>query len=152
MTRKNSIVTALVVSVKSLLSPVAFGVSAVAQDKQGRVLLVRHRYMSGWQLPGGGVGRNEPPAEAIIRELKEEVGLAAYDAPEFSGLFTRKAGIATNVIALFRIRNVQIDFRPNWEIKEVLFADPAAPPADATPATLRRLAELVNGTTPSPYW
>lgn len=144
--------TALIVSLKSLLSPVAFGVAAVAQNAQGNVLLVRHRYVSGWHLPGGGVERNEPPAEAILRELKEEVGLAAGDAPQFAGLFTRTAGIATNVIALFRVTNVQIDFRPNFEIAEIVFADPLAPPTGTTAATLRRLAEMVSKTKPSPYW
>jgi 8-oxo-dGTP pyrophosphatase MutT (NUDIX family) len=150
--KKYDAVTALIVSVKALLSPVAFGVTAIAEDAQGRVLLVRHRYMRGWQLPGGGVGRNEPPAEAILRELKEEVGLVGSDAPQFVGLFSRTAGIATNVIALFRMANVQIDFRPNWEIREILFADPAAPPEGTTPATLRRLAEMNGKTKPSPFW
>ena len=28
-----------------------------------------------WILPGGGVGRNEDPAQAVIREIHEELGL-----------------------------------------------------------------------------
>lgn len=153
MTRNRpGVLPALVMSVKALLSPVAFGVCAVAQNAEGRVLLVRHRYMRGWQLPGGGVGRNEPPAEAILRELKEEVGLISSDAPQFIGLYTRKSGLVTNVIALYRLANVQVNFRPNLEIKEILFADPDAPPSGTTQGTLQRLAEIAGKAPQSPYW
>lgn len=145
-------VTSALVSAKALLSPVAFGVSAISLDESGRVLLVRHHYMPGWHLPGGGVARGEPPAEAVIRELREEVGLRANDAPEFAGLYTRKLGLATNVIALYRLRNVQFDFKPNAEIAEIVLADPSTPPSGTAAGTLRRLAEFVNGTLPSPYW
>lgn len=116
------------------------------------MLLVRHRYMPGWQFPGGGVGRGELPEVAILRELKEEVGLVSSTLPQFVGLFTRKAGFVTNVIALYRLKNVVIDFKPNFEIAEVMFCDPASPPRDATPGTLRRLAEMRGETPQSPYW
>jgi 8-oxo-dGTP pyrophosphatase MutT (NUDIX family) len=145
-------IASAIIGAKALLSPVAFGANALALDETGRVLLVRHRYMPGWHLPGGGVKRAEPPAEAVIRELREETGLVSNDAPEFASLHTRKAGLATNLIALYRVRNVRIDFRPNAEILEVLFADPAAPPSGTAAGTRRRLAEFVNGALPSPYW
>ncbi len=141
----------ILISLKALLSPVAFGVSAIALDAQGRVLLVRHRYMPGWHLPGGGVARGEPPAEAIVRELREEVGFA-QGAPEFFAIYTRKAGLATNVIAVYCLRDVEIDFKPNVEIAAVQFADPANPPPGTAAGTLRRLCEFTNKTEPSAYW
>jgi 8-oxo-dGTP pyrophosphatase MutT (NUDIX family) len=143
---------ALVLIWKAFRTPVAFGASAIVEDEQGRVLLVRHSYMSGWHLPGGGVDGGEPPAEAVIRELKEEVGLIRSSAPQFLALFTRKPGWATNVVALYRVRDAVLDFKPNLEIREILFADPKSPPAETTAGTRRRLAELVSGSTPSPYW
>ncbi|HUJ02860.1 MAG TPA: NUDIX domain-containing protein [Rhizomicrobium sp.] len=151
MSGRLNVLTAVVASVKALVSPVAFGVSALALDRAGRVLLVRHRYVSGWHLPGGGVGRGEPPAEAVMRELREEVGLVRGTA-EFAGLFTRKAGLATNVIALYRVRDAEIDFHPNAEVVAVQFADPAHPPPGTAAGTARRLAEFVNTQTPSAYW
>ena len=40
------------------------------------VLLVRHTYgPRGWDLPGGGFKRGEPPAMAAEREMEEELGL-----------------------------------------------------------------------------
>ena len=87
----------LVLALKALRSPVAFGATGVVEDAENRVLLVRHSYMEGWHLPGGGVDAGEPPDAAVIRELQEEVGLIRSAPPEFLGLYTRKVGVATNV-------------------------------------------------------
>jgi ADP-ribose pyrophosphatase YjhB (NUDIX family) len=143
---------ALVLAWKALRTPVAFGVSAVVEDAQGRVALVRHSYMEGWHLPGGGVDGGEPPADAVIRELQEEIGLIRSAGPEFLGLLTRKVGWATNVVALYRVRDAVLDFKPNLEIREMQFADPGSPPPGTVPGTRRRLAEIKSGMKPSPYW
>ena len=141
----------LLLNAKALLSPTAFGVAGLVTDARGRVLLVRHSYKGGWCLPGGGVDRGEPPQAAVARELKEEVGLTGGKA-EFLGLYTRRAGWATNVVALYRITGAQIDFRPGLEIRDIHWADPSSPPPGTTPATARRLAELRGAAPLSPYW
>lgn len=141
----------LFITAKALFSPTAFGVAGAVFDEQGRVLLVRHRYMTGWHLPGGGVDRGEPPALAIRRELGEEVGLTG-GVFEFQGLYTRKAGWATNVVAFYRITDAAVTFRPSLEICEIRYADLHAPPPGCTAATLRRLAELRGAAPVSSYW
>ena len=140
----------LLIAVKTALAPTALGVTGVVLDSGGRVLLVRHSYMPGWQLPGGGVDRNEPPRSAVLRELREEVGLTGGEAA-FFGLYTRAAGWATNVIALYRITGAEVAFRPSLELREICWADPHQPPPGCSAATLRRLAELTGGPV-SPYW
>lgn len=51
------------------------GVSIIARNERGEVLLVRHSYGPDvWALPGGGVARGESPDDAVRRELLEEVG------------------------------------------------------------------------------
>lgn len=137
---------------KVVVRPTALGANVMAQDAQGRVLLVRHSYTWGWALPGGGVGRNEPPEAAAIRELQEEVGLSGSGPAELFGLYTRKVAWFSNVIALYRLRDVRIAFRPNLEVREVLFCDPASPPPDTQASTRRRLAELTGQAPQSPYW
>jgi len=146
-----NLVTA-VLGMKAIFNPVVFGATALAEDGQSRVLLVRHSYMPGWRLPGGGVGRGEPPEHAVVRELEEEVNLAESTAPEFLGLYTTKVMWFTSLHALYRLRNARIEFKPNLEIREAMFCDPKAPPAGSTPATLRRLAEFYGGAPLSPYW
>jgi 8-oxo-dGTP pyrophosphatase MutT (NUDIX family) len=141
----------LFMTLRALWAPTVLGVTGAVFDVGGRVLLVRHRYNPGWRLPGGGVDRGETPAAAILRELREEVGLEGASS-EFVGLYTRKAGWATSVVALYRITGGTVNFRPNLEISAILFADPSAPPVDATPATLRRLAELRGAVPLSPHW
>lgn len=152
MAARQSVFLPFLLACKALLSPVAFGVSAIIKDKDGRILLVRQRYSPGWHFPGGGVDRGEPPGDAAIRECREEVGLQSSGVPALHGLYTRAVGIATNVVALYRIPEAIIDFRPNVEIAEILWADPGAPPEDASPGTLRRFAELTGKIPLSPYW
>ncbi|MFC3577802.1 NUDIX domain-containing protein [Streptomyces yaanensis] len=51
------------------------GADVLIRDPTGRVLLVKPTYKPGWDLPGGMVEANEPPHEAALRELREELGL-----------------------------------------------------------------------------
>lgn len=52
----------------------------VCHDERGRVLLVRASARSArpgtWFLPGGGIEHGEHPADAVVREVAEETGLA----------------------------------------------------------------------------
>lgn len=45
------------------------------RDETGRILLVDPAYKPDWDLPGGMAEANEPPLDAAIREIREELGL-----------------------------------------------------------------------------
>jgi 8-oxo-dGTP diphosphatase len=47
----------------------------ILRDDRGRILLVDPKYKPDWDLPGGMAEANEPPSEALHRELLEELGL-----------------------------------------------------------------------------
>ncbi len=57
------------------------GVRAVVLDPADRILLVRFEDVMGswWATPGGGVDEGESDAEALSRELEEEVGLREFE-------------------------------------------------------------------------
>lgn len=135
--------SALTATARALLRPVAFGVAGAVLDGHGRVLLVRQTYMEGWRLPGGGIALGEAPEPAIRRELTEELGLSGGRVRLF-GLYARKLGWLTHVVALYVIEGGEIDFHPNREVSEICWVDPGAPPPGTAPATLRRLAELAG--------
>ncbi|GAB2925568.1 NUDIX domain-containing protein [Nonomuraea sp. NPDC052634] len=54
------------------------GVTGVVRDREGRVLLLRHRFWGEnrpWGLPTGGAKRGETFEETVAREVREETGL-----------------------------------------------------------------------------
>ena len=51
-------------------------VSVLIRDAEGRILLAKEAGRDdGWGLPGGAVDVGESPAEAAVREAREEVGV-----------------------------------------------------------------------------
>jgi len=146
-----SVLSFIASHVRALWTPIDLGVLALV-EQGGKVVVVRHSYKSGWMLPGGAVKRGEPPAEAIIRELKEEIGLTHWATPQLTGIYVRRRGFATNLIVLYRVREAVFVFKPGFEIKAVRLVDPGAPPDDASPATKRRFHELLGESCVAPDW
>lgn len=51
------------------------GAGALIFDENGRFLLVNPTYKEPWEVPGGIVEAHESPAQACVREVREELGL-----------------------------------------------------------------------------
>jgi 8-oxo-dGTP diphosphatase len=149
---RGTIMPILVVCTRAFLSQQTVGVSAIVANGEGQVLLGRSRLAGGWALPGGGVDAFEPPETAVIRELREEIGLEVSAAPQFIGLYTRRVLWATNLIAVYCVRDARFVFKPNLEISEIRWIDPAKPPPGTHAGTMRRLAEFAGLRPRSPYW
>jgi len=119
------------------------GVVVVAFDADGRVLLVRHSYGPRlWTLPGGGIRRGEQPEQAMLREIREELGcslgdLVAVDAGEFDG-----AG-SLDQQQVFAGRLVGEPVPDMREIVAVTLVDPAALPERCGRLTRGRIAGAV---------
>ncbi len=149
--RVRNLVRGLLNVVQAYTAPVAYAVAGAVIDEHGRILLARHSYKVGWQLPLGGVERGEPASAAVMRELQEEIGLSGGEATLFA-IYTRRGGWATNVFALYRVTGATVRFEPNLEVREIMFVDPTAPPAGCTEDSRRRLEELSGKVHPRPYW
>jgi 8-oxo-dGTP pyrophosphatase MutT (NUDIX family) len=61
-----------------VLRPDTHGVKGMLRDGN-RVLLVRHTYgdRRRWEVPGGHAHSGEAPADAVLREMREELGIEA---------------------------------------------------------------------------
>src|SRR5579883_1077245 len=68
--------------IRRIAPQVTMGVGAVIVDAQGRILVARHTYRRWpWGLPGGLAQRDEQPAAALARELREECATEATIGP-----------------------------------------------------------------------
>src|SRR3981081_3325819 len=63
------------------------GVRAVVLDQDHRGFLVKHSYVVGWHLPGGGVEVGETCRDALRRELAEEGRIELSGEPTLHGIF-----------------------------------------------------------------
>jgi 8-oxo-dGTP pyrophosphatase MutT (NUDIX family) len=130
------------------------GVRGVVLDGDGKVFLVRHSYVSGWHLPGGGVEVGETFLEALRRELVEEGRIELTGEPVLHGLFfnghvSRRDHVAVYVVRQFRQDRLPA---PNHEIVECGFYPAGALPAETTRGTRLRIAEVLDGAVPIATW
>ena len=129
-----------------LTRPMTLGVRAAALDAQGRVFLVRHTYVPGWYLPGGGVERGETVEEALTRELDEEGNIAMTAPPELFGVYFNRRSSPRDHVVLYVVRAFRQSGPrgPDRELAETGFFPLDALPEDTTAATRARLAEIAG--------
>ncbi|HEX8224829.1 MAG TPA: NUDIX domain-containing protein [Allosphingosinicella sp.] len=120
------------------------GVHAVPLTPAGKVVLVRLTYAPGWRLPGGGCKRSETQEAGMLRELREEIGLAAHGAIERLE-DVRPSGLPGDRSAMFLVRDVDYRPRQSLEVEEVREFDPADLPDDASRSTRETLGKLFPG-------
>ena len=131
-----------------------FGVRAVVINAEGDILLLRHTYTPGWQLPGGGVEIGETAEESLTRELVEETAITLLGPPRLHGLFLNMRLGRRDHVAVYVVKDFSVGVAavPNREIAELGFFRPDALPAQTTPATRRRIVEILHGAAPAAQW
>ncbi|WP_457090244.1 NUDIX domain-containing protein [Microvirga sp. P5_D2] len=130
------------------------GVRAVVLNDQAQVFLIRHTYVSGWHLPGGGVETGETALESLTRELREEACIAIDEPPVLTGVFFNRRVSRRDHVLVYVIRQFTVlgPKQPDREIAEAGFFPLDSLPEGTTAATRRRLAEILDGEPPSTTW
>jgi 8-oxo-dGTP diphosphatase len=122
-------------------------------DRAGRVLLVRKRGMRTFMQAGGKIERHEGPAQALARELEEELGIRiAPGAPEYLGEFTAQAANETRHIVHAACFYIRADlFSGDWtvspaaEIEEAVWIAPSDTSLPLAPLTRDHLLPIARG-------
>jgi ADP-ribose pyrophosphatase YjhB (NUDIX family) len=137
-----------------LARPMTLGVRALVLDARDGVLLVRHTYVPGWHLPGGGVERGETALDALTRELEEEGNIVLEEEPRLHGIFFNKAVSPRDHVVVYIVRRFRQSAprAPDREIAEARFFARDALPQGVSRATRSRLAEVLEGAAVAPIW
>ena len=137
-----------------LVRGMTLGVRGVVLDSDNRVFLVKHTYISGWYLPGGGVEVGETFLDALTRELFEEGRIVPSAEPVLHGLFHNSHVSRRDHVAVYIIRQFTQDRmpEPNREIADSGFFAASALPEGTTEGTRRRITEVLDGAAPIATW
>jgi ADP-ribose pyrophosphatase YjhB (NUDIX family) len=111
-------------------------VAAIVANAEGHVLLQRRSDNGLWGLPGGSVEIGESVTEAIVREVREETGLAVevgrligvYSDPAFQVFRYRDGTVVHYINTLFACRVVGGTLQTCEESLDLEFFDPTRLP------------------------
>tara|TARA_R110000824_G_scaffold390760_7_gene587702 strand:+ start:5803 stop:6282 length:480 start_codon:yes stop_codon:yes gene_type:complete len=134
--------------------PLTMGVRGLVRDAQGRVLLVRHSYIAGWYLPGGGVERGETSLTSLKRELDEEAGVIVTGEVAMIGLLANFREFKSDHVALYLVEAGQYRSEPrtSFEIAEYGWFAVDALPDGISAATRARIVEVTEGRPAPEMW
>jgi len=138
-----------------LTRPMTLGVRAAVENAEGHVFMVRHTYINGWFMPGGGVERGEPVLEALRRELVEEAGVRLTREPPVFGVYSNHHSFRNDHVVFYHVpwgSWEPVAANSAGEIAETAWADPRRPMDGTTRGTRLRFEELYEGAPRSPYW
>lgn len=137
-----------------LTRAMTLGVRAAVFDAQDRIFLVRHTYVPGWHLPGGGVEPGQTLIKALEDELRQEAAIELSGKPHLHGVFFNNRYSNRDHVAVFVVSEFTIlsERKPDWEIAECGFFDLDALPDATTQATQARLDEIRGLRARSDMW
>jgi ADP-ribose pyrophosphatase YjhB (NUDIX family) len=111
------------------------GADAAAFDEEGRLLLIRRADDGLWALPGGLINPGETPAQASVREMREEAGLAVEPYALLGVYDSRLDGSRSplqlyNFVVACRAIGELSDPTTPWEITDRKWMSEGTGPAD----------------------
>ena len=130
------------------------GVRGIVVDGDDRVFLVKHSYVAGWHLPGGGVEPGESFLDALRRELAEEGCIEVLGEPVLLGMFFNSHVSRRDHVAVYLVRSFRQNRspEPNREIVACGFFEAGALPEETTTGTRLRISEALQGKSQIGTW
>jgi ADP-ribose pyrophosphatase YjhB (NUDIX family) len=130
------------------------GVQGIVIQSGTEILLVRHSYLRGWHLPGGGVERHENLEQSLGPELLEETGLAIKDEPKLHGIFSNFEWSKGDHIAVYIVNDWERMHAgtSRFEILEQRFFEVNSLPSNLIEGARRRLDEVFHNRPISDEW
>jgi len=119
--------------------PVTLGVRMML-IQNNQVLLVRHTYIDGWFLPGGGVKRGETFEQAARREVKEEAGVEVQTL-SFVGAYSHFKDLKSDHNIVFFSDQFTVNEKHDREIAEARFFPLDDLPETTYPSHLSKLEQ-----------
>lgn len=120
--------------------------------KDSQILLVRHTYLKGWYLPGGGVNHFESPPQGIIREVWEEVGGVVNEPIRLLAVYYNNKLGWDDYVLLYEVNLSSQQEHYDSEIAEVHWFDIHHLPSDISPGTKKRIDEHLFNLPLVDYW
>jgi 8-oxo-dGTP pyrophosphatase MutT (NUDIX family) len=104
--------------------------------------LVKLRYASGWRLAGGGRHAGESAEDAVLRELREEIGMVAHGRVRLACELEQVADFRKDLASVLVVEDVR--YRPHWswEIERVIEVPPDALPPGMSPLAAEWIAAV----------
>lgn len=102
-----------------LVRPKTIGVKCLIQNQNNEYLLIKTTYSGDyWTIPGGGCHRKESLEDAVIREVKEEVGVGIIELNQL-GKYISEAEYKKDMVYLYtaKTQNTEI-IKNSREISE----------------------------------
>ena len=148
-----AVATKIIKKVQAFLGANTIGSRAIVINPDGQILLVKHTYQPHWYLPGGGVKKGESAKAALLRELKEEVGLVVnLEELILYGIYHHIYMGVNDYPIIYVVKNYKMTSSSSGEIEEIAWFDYDDLPAMVSPGTKRRITEYFTRSEIAEKW
>jgi len=125
-------------------------VVAALIESQGKLLVCQRRrgdsFALQWEFPGGKMKSDETPAQALARELREELGIEARIGREVYRTQHRYAEMAEPIELIFFAAAITSGEPQNLVFEQIAWRSPESlPELDFLPADLELIERLSSG-------
>jgi len=105
-------------------NPLPVVAAVITNNGKEQVLLIKRGIEPGrgkWALPGGFVEKDESPSQAILREIREEIGVEGK-VEGLIGVYQAKTRLYGNAVIIgYKVASLSRSFSPGKEVEEIRF-------------------------------